>query len=60
MSRAYKCDRCNILFQNYDRDFNYVLIKYFFDEDRCQEYDLCPQCQQELERWFNNVQSKTD
>lgn len=59
MSRVYKCDRCGTLFENYDHKFNYVLIKYLPNEEKCEEYDLCPQCQQELERWFN-VQSKTN
>lgn len=60
MSNAYKCDRCGRLFHFKGISFNYVLTKYLIARDDYYEYDLCPQCQAELERWFNNVQSKTN
>ena len=62
MSSAYKCDRCKDLFPIRKFSLNCRLtridmacIDYRY---RYREYDLCPQCQAELERWFNNVQSE--
>ena len=56
MSSAYKCDRCGKLFPIRKLSFSCVLMK--LDKTRLiySEYDLCPQCQNELERWFHNVQ----
>lgn len=60
MSNAYKCDRCGKLFHFKDFMLDCVLTKYILARDDYHEYDLCPQCQKELERWFTNVQSKTN
>ena len=60
MSNAYKCDRCGKLFSFREFSLDCILTKYNVARDNYYAYDLCPQCQTELERWFNNVQSKTN
>ena len=57
MSNAYKCDRCGLLFAYRERSLDCVLVKSLIARDQYIEYDLCPHCQMELERWFN-VQSE--
>ena len=61
MSSAYKCDRCGELFPVRKLSLNCRLTRIDTTriDYRYREYDLCPQCQIELERWFNRVQSKT-
>lgn len=59
MSQAFKCDRCGRLFHSREYAINCVLTRYDIARDTYNDYDLCPQCQLELERWFN-VQSKTN
>lgn len=59
MSSAYKCDRCGILFSNREYAVDCVLVKSLLPRDDYHEYDLCPRCQAELERWFH-VQGKTN
>ena len=58
MSSAYKCDRCEKLFPVRQLPLNCILTRFDLARFNYHKYDLCPQCQTELERWFNNVQSK--
>ena len=62
MSSAYKCDRCGKLFpvRKFSLNCRLTRIDIARIDYRYREYDLCPQCQAELEGWFNNVQSKTN
>ena len=60
MAQAYKCDRCKTLYAFNDYDTECILTKYSLGRNKYIQYDLCPTCQRELERWFNNVQSKTN
>lgn len=56
MSSAYKCDRCGKLFSVRKLSLNCILTRFDMARDDYYKYDLCPYCQAELERWFNNVQ----
>lgn len=52
MSRAYKCDRCGTLYEfNLEdrRDGTLFMGKRPYTNTF---FDLCPQCQKEIERWF--------
>lgn len=60
MSSGYKCDRCKKSFPVRKLALNYVLTRIDMAHFDYHKYDLCPQCQIELERWFNNVQSETN
>lgn len=54
MAKAFKCDRCNLLFEKED-DPDYVIRKT--KRDVCTEYyilDLCPICQEEFENWLKS------
>ena len=57
---AYKCDRCGNVFPVRKLSLSCILTRFDIARDNYRKYDLCPQCQTELERWFNNVQSKTN
>ena len=60
MSSAYKCDRCGKLFPVREFSLNCILTRFDIVRNDYRQYDLCPRCQIELERWFNRVQSKTN
>lgn len=55
---AYKCDRCGRLFPTI-QDGGLILAAAEPTEDpnveRIQSKDLCPVCQEQLERWFNRT-----
>ena len=55
MARAYKCDRCGILFESYDHNLNptkdhredYILEikrKGRYSNAHDKSFDLCPEC----------------
>ena len=47
---ALKCDRCGKLFEReYVPDITVHKYTHCYGEDR---FDLCPDCQKELERWL--------
>lgn len=53
--RANQCDRCGDLYKktNYSK---YRLVTYSDCKSRCQRsVDLCPQCLDELDKWFNKM-----
>ena len=50
MANAYKCDVCGTLYiRNYVPDITVQHYHHGYGEDR---YDLCPKCQEKLERWL--------
>lgn len=67
MSKAYKCDRCGVYYEN-DKDINtyYTIQKHGFhkvisDTGDCyndwhiKDLDLCPACKAGLKIWLENV-----
>ncbi len=50
MSSAYKCDRCEKLFPVRQLPLNCILTRFDLARFNYHKYDLCPQCQTELER----------
>ena len=58
MSQVYRCDRCKTVFEE-DKYPRYILHTQYDRFGTEWQKDLCPSCQQELERWFN-VQSETN
>ena len=57
MAVASKCDRCGLLYEQLKAVPNLRLIHYYhpFGDER---YDLCPECQKELEEWIKAKQKK--
>lgn len=51
MSRALKCDRCH----NYYDPFNFEMLIVKGDV-RNKHVDLCPSCQEKLEKWVNQYE----
>lgn len=62
MARARKCDRCGILYENYDGEvvhkklkFNSIVLRDMDSNDDYftrDGYDLCQPCSNELEKWL--------
>ena len=51
MANAYKCDVCGKLFT---RDcVPDITIHRYYHGYGAERYDLCPDCQKELETWLN-------
>ena len=51
MSAAFKCDRCSVLFEMRRAVPDVTIIRYThgYGDDR---FELCDQCQEELENWL--------
>ncbi len=52
MARAYKCDRCGVLFDSETvekYEGNAIVIKYPYNNN---VFDLCPSCKKSLICWF--------
>lgn len=55
MAQAYKCDRCNVLFER-DITPNITVQKYIHGYGT-NTFDLCPECQCRLEKWLNIMEN---
>lgn len=59
MSQAYKCDRCEAL---YERNYELYRFKHYICLDNHPltdtVVDLCPRCQEELEKWLEERKEK--
>ena len=64
MARAMKCDRCSKLYEHYDgakqfKDTEEANGVHIVDKDSNEKfwvrknYDLCPDCMEELEKFLN-------
>jgi DNA-directed RNA polymerase subunit RPC12/RpoP len=54
----YQCDRCEKQFK-YDykeRDNRNLVLVDYNDES----YDICPRCQKELEKWWDEVRGESE
>ena len=57
--KAYKCDRCDTLFERYEGQGSrmfYNITKDPFSTHNC--LDLCPKCNDELQEWIRKAESK--
>lgn len=53
MSKAYKCDRCGKLFEEYQKPKNGFVIWRAHKEHYAEpERSLCPECQKSLIDWW--------
>jgi hypothetical protein len=52
MGKAYKCDRCEELFGDYQGYVKFGFSKTHTDQDKKQ--DLCFDCQKSLRTWWKN------
>ena len=51
MATAYKCDRCNVLFENRRSG---RLYNIFYGLSSKFPEDLCPDCSEKLDKWMKN------
>lgn len=68
MAQAYRCDRCKTFFV---KDVEYYQKEHDDYEERLRLYrdnrnslvrnfDLCPDCQEELQNWFYNIDKSNE
>lgn len=53
--RAYKCDRCHVLFETSEPLDNLKLCNNDF-----KKYDLCPTCTNDLKSWWDREEKAKD
>lgn len=53
MARAYKCDRCGKLYENNDIRRDDLVLTTLGLTYQHKIYELCPDCRQELQDWFD-------
>lgn len=59
--KAYKCDRCGKLFEKYEGQGTRMFYSITKDPCSTSDYlDLCPKCNDELQKWIRNVESEGD
>lgn len=59
MSKAYKCDRCGVMYEPYKRtrEHGYGERGLYLSDCTGHEYDLCSECQIQLIEFMNNGSS---
>jgi hypothetical protein len=61
MALAKKCDRCGKFYESYgNNSFNAIMQtckdQYGYRAKKNKEWDLCPECKENLEAWLNGGQ----
>jgi len=58
-AKAYRCDRCDVLFETTDAE-KLIYLTRFLEDVAMDSYHLCFQCAKNFLKWLGTEQGKKD